>query len=217
METRQPQKSLISAAVSFAFNGIFEHMLSWLMVFFRMLGFGLLGVIVIGLLVGLGVFLTFSQELSAFYFITATSIAAIGTMFYGPSLHLGFIRTILQYSTTHEITFSPYFAMRAIAVFVISTFCIMILFGLGLALFIVPGIIVYLRTMFTTYFILDNHLGPIAAIQASWELTRGRYNLILGLALICALINIIPFVGWLMSSLMQVYVYEELRKEARLL
>lgn len=206
----QTRKSLIKDAVTFAFNAIFDHMLSWLAVWLSIIGFGLLGVLGSAVLIGLGCFLTYSLMMPGFYFYGSIAAAAIFMLLYIPSLHLGLTRTLLTFGESRQITFKPYFSVPAIFSFAISLLFLSVLTALGLALFIIPGLIVMIRTMFTTFFIVDKHLGPIAAIQASWDLTRGQYNTTIGLTLICLLMNMVPFVGWLMTGLMIMYVYREL-------
>ncbi len=50
----------------------------------------------------------------------------------------------------------------------------------GMLLLIIPGIIWAVRLQYALYFVIDEGLGPIGAIKASWAATRGQVvNLIL--------------------------------------
>lgn len=48
-----------------------------------------------------------------------------------------------------------------------------VLIGLGTALLIVPGVIAAVRLAWVPYLVLDERLGAVDAIKASWERTRG--------------------------------------------
>ncbi len=45
--------------------------------------------------------------------------------------------------------------------------------GIGLLLFIVPGIIIMLGLYFAEYLLIDKEMGVQDALRASWEMTRG--------------------------------------------
>ena len=46
--------------------------------------------------------------------------------------------------------------------------------GLGLVLLIVPGILIYLGLYLAPYYLVDAGMGPIEAMKASWNATRGQ-------------------------------------------
>jgi uncharacterized membrane protein len=46
--------------------------------------------------------------------------------------------------------------------------------GIGILLFIVPGIIFACRLAFVPYLVMDTGLDPVAAIEKSWFMTRGH-------------------------------------------
>ncbi len=92
----------------------------------------------------------------------------------------------------------------------------------GLILFIIPGIIWLVQFQFFNYAIVDEGLGPIAALKRSAELTRGCRWSLLGFALLVALINVLGFlcliVGLLVTSIVtfiaSASVYEQLKAHA---
>jgi uncharacterized membrane protein len=55
--------------------------------------------------------------------------------------------------------------------------------GIGLVCLIVPGVIVYLGLYLAPYYLVDAGMGPIRAMQASWEATRGQKGDVLLLVL----------------------------------
>lgn len=46
--------------------------------------------------------------------------------------------------------------------------------GIGFVLLIVPGIILGIRLSFVPYLVMDKRLEPVAAVEKSWSMTRGR-------------------------------------------
>jgi uncharacterized membrane protein len=60
--------------------------------------------------------------------------------------------------------------------------------GFGLILLIVPGIILACGLWFTPYFVVDQNMGPIDALSASWKATDGNKGKIFLFALVAFLI-----------------------------
>jgi len=58
----------------------------------------------------------------------------------------------------------------------------------GLVLFVVPGLILAYGLAFTTFFVVDANLGPIEALRASWEATRGQKKELFALSLLSLLV-----------------------------
>jgi hypothetical protein len=55
-----------------------------------------------------------------------------------------------------------------------AMFLTLIAFFLGYAACIVPGVIVALGLSFTQFFVVDQNMGPIDAMSASWRVTQGH-------------------------------------------
>ncbi len=55
---------------------------------------------------------------------------------------------------------------------------------ISLVFFIIPGIYVACRLVFVAYLVLDEDMGPIEAIEASWRLTKGQVLKVIGLGLV---------------------------------
>jgi uncharacterized membrane protein len=216
------KKSLLGNALSFAFNGIFENILAWLLMWINFFGFLVAGWICFGI-VGYGLKLiddsVASKEITPVNAVVwlASLTVLIFAMTYLFGLWLGFTRTLIQFYDTHIVKFRPVWSVSKVISLLFMGNLLTVLVALGCIAFIIPGIMVYLRSMFAIYFLIDKDLGALASLQASWELTRGKYNLMLGLAILTSLVWLIPIVGWLGSGLMMVYVYRRLEKESQLL
>ena len=90
----------------------------------------------------------------------------------------------------------------------------MLVYGLavtvGLILLVVPGLIAMVRLAFTPYLIVDRELGPIEAVKASWEATRGHGWSLFGLlvvsvfilvgGLLLLVVGLIPATAWVATS-----------------
>ncbi len=59
----------------------------------------------------------------------------------------------------------------------------MLAVGLGLVLLVVPGVILYLGLFASQFYVVDAGMGPVAAMKASWESTRGQKGEIFVLSL----------------------------------
>lgn len=75
------------------------------------------------------------------------------------------------------------------------------LFFIGLVVFIVPGIYVACRLAFTSYLVMDEELDPVAAVEASWRMTRGHAWKIF----VLALLSILIFIGGLVLLLVGLF------------
>ncbi|MCW8138942.1 MAG: hypothetical protein KIT58_08570 [Planctomycetota bacterium] len=65
----------------------------------------------------------------------------------------------------------------------------------GLALLVLPGLVVYAATALAQPFVLDKGLGALAALQASWTATRGRWGGILVVLIVPALPAVVCLVA----------------------
>jgi uncharacterized membrane protein len=62
--------------------------------------------------------------------------------------------------------------------------------AIGLALLIVPAVLFGLGIYLAPYFLVDANMGPIEAMTASWDATRGQRGKLFGFGLLCFLIMI---------------------------
>ena len=57
---------------------------------------------------------------------------------------------------------------------VLANLLVVAIVGIGFVLLIVPGIILAIRLSFVPYLVMDKRLEPVAAVEKSWSMTRGR-------------------------------------------
>jgi len=73
------------------------------------------------------------------------------------------------------------------------------LIGIGYVFFIVPGVILAIGTYFAAFLVMDQRMGAVDAMKASWQLTTGRKGAVFGVMMVFALVSMgcgfIPFVG----------------------
>lgn len=105
---------------------------------------------------------------------------------------MGFYNSCLMITTGNKPGFDqlfkswPYFLS-----WIIASFLFGIMFGIGLILFIIPGIYVFARFGLFPFFILDKNLGPIDALKQASQASEGiRWELAL-FFLACLGINIL--------------------------
>ncbi len=60
----------------------------------------------------------------------------------------------------------------------------------GFILLILPGVYFAVKLQFVNYFIVDKNMGPIEAIQASWNMTKGNWWNLFLMDILLGLINI---------------------------
>lgn len=99
---------------------------------------------------------------------------------------------------------------------ILASLLVMGLVFIGLIVLIVPGIYVGCRLIFVAYLVMDEELDPIAAVEASWRLTRGHTLKIflLGVTsiflfffgLLLLLIGALPALMWIKASFAALYL-----------
>lgn len=99
---------------------------------------------------------------------------------------------------------------------VLSYLLVVGLIGIGLIVFVIPGIYVACRLVFVSYLVMDEGHDPISAVEASWRITRGHTGRIFLLALISVvlfilglillLVGALPATMWIKSSFAALYL-----------
>jgi uncharacterized membrane protein len=231
----QFKESMLGNALAFAFNAIVSNIISWIAFIFVSIFFMFLGFLGLGLswgifriifpisnqaiviipdrlsTLGFGISHTFAIPQGLGEVSCALLIGLLG-IFYFFALWLGFHRAYIRFHDTGEIKYRPVFDVGMVLSSIIAwTLLVPLIIG-GMILLLVPGIIVILRSFFTQYFIVDKNMGPIEAIKASWTLTKGKYNQMIGLLLIIILCGLIPIIGVYVVSLITVYAYRNIGK-----
>ena len=94
--------------------------------------------------------------------------------------------------------------------------------GIGFMLLFLPGVFLAIRLGFFPYAIVDGGLGPVAALQKSWDLTRGSFWHLLALGIAFFVVNMIGAIALLIGLLVTIpvtaiamaYVYRRLPERA---
>ena len=84
---------------------------------------------------------------------------------------------------------------------VLANLLVYAIVGIGVLLFLVPGIIFACRLTFVPYLVMDKGLDPVAAIEKSWFMTRGHGWRIFGMFLLSILLFICGFALILVGSI----------------
>jgi uncharacterized membrane protein len=85
--------------------------------------------------------------------------------------------------------------------------------GFGMAFFVIPGLYFFCRYIFFSYIMVDKGFGVLESFHESSRLTEGARWHILGLAVICGLLNIIPLL-FFVTLLATVYAYRQQQENA---
>ncbi len=101
------------------------------------------------------------------------------------------------------------------------------LIGMGLIFLIVPGIILLCRLPFVSLLVMDKGLDPIAAVEKSWQMTRGHGWRIFGMGLlaipvfiaglICFIVGAFVAVMWISAAFAALYHAIDLEDQKNLL
>ena len=98
--------------------------------------------------------------------------------------------------------------------------------GLGFVLLIVPGIILACRLAFVSYLVMDKNMEPVAAVEKSWEMTKGHGWQIFGMGLlvipivigglICFIVGIVFSIIWISTAFASMYHAVDLEEKKQL-
>jgi uncharacterized membrane protein len=98
--------------------------------------------------------------------------------------------------------------------------------GIGLVFLIIPGIILGCRLAFVSYLVMDKKLEPVAAVEKSWEMTRGHGWKIFGmgllailifiLGLICFIVGVFFALMWISTAFASLYYAIDLEEQQKL-
>lgn len=123
-----------------------------------------------GVLVQAGVVEPNSTEYWAIY----TPFALVGWLI-GEFFGAGFVLTILNAMRTGQASIGDFFrAGSRFLPYLGMSFLRMIGMVIGLLLLIVPGVVFGLGISLAPYYVIEQHKGPIEALSASWEATKGH-------------------------------------------
>ena len=91
-------------------------------------------------------------------------------------LSLGVIAIVLKFVKNEKPTIQDLVSKKHLfSKYIFSNILVSILTIIGFLFFIIPGIVLAVRTQFYVYFIVEEEVGPIDAIKKSWNLTKGSF------------------------------------------
>jgi uncharacterized membrane protein len=76
---------------------------------------------------------------------------------------------------------------------VLANLLVFAICGIGFVLLVVPGIVFACRLAFVPYLVMDRGLDPVAAIEKSWNMTRGHGWRIFGMFLVAIPVFMLGF------------------------
>ena len=98
--------------------------------------------------------------------------------------------------------------------------------GLGFIFLIIPGIILACRLVFVSYLVMDKNMEPVAAVEKSWEMTKGHGWQIFGMALLaipiviggllCFIVGIVFAIIWISTAFASMYHAIDLEEKQNL-
>lgn len=71
---------------------------------------------------------------------------------------------------------------------ILANLLVVAIIGIGVVLLIVPGIVFACRLAFVPYLVMDKGLEPVAAVEKSWNMTRGHGWRIFGMYVLAILL-----------------------------
>jgi uncharacterized membrane protein len=136
---------------------------------------------------------------------------------------LGLAKIYLRFKDGEKPIFENLFdGLARLHIYVGAMIIVWIAVFMGLVLLVVPGIIFLLRLWFVGFVVVDERVGPLEAIQRSWDITRGHtmdlfllFLLLVGLnllgliALVVGLLVTVPISGLSLAC-----VYRHLKPKA---
>ena len=106
--------------------------------------------------------------------IAVLTLGVLVVILVGGAIASAYVSGLLDIANGQPVTIGSFFKPRNIGAVVIATLIVGVATAIGSALCYVPGLIVGLFTMFTTYVLLDRNLKPIDAIKASIDIVKAN-------------------------------------------
>jgi len=138
-------------------------------------------------------------------------------------LGMGLIKIVLEFVDGKKPKFSDLIYYKPVVKYFVGTTIQGIITVVGFILLIIPGIIFSVRLQYVSYLIVDKDLGPVEAIKASWNITRGNtwnlffFGILIGLinilGLLCLVVGL--FITVPLSALASAFVYRKLLLQSK--
>lgn len=126
------------------------------------------------------------------------------------------ILTLLKSVKGEKIDLLPALSqgMRYLGNFIVLAISLVVTIGVGFLLFILPGIWLYQRFFLAPYYMIDQKMGPFAAMGASWRAASKYSGAVWGvlgvtvlLAIGASLLSLVPLIGWLLGVMLVAVYY----------
>ena len=118
------------------------------------------------------------------------------SLLFGSLFFLGYLRNCMQTIDNEEPQFSAYGQLsRKIFSFLFGYIFFTVITSIGFALFIVPGVYLFLRLQFFYASMVDEDAGLIASFKRSWAITKGHTIQLFVLIIIQLLLSFIGIIA----------------------
>jgi uncharacterized membrane protein len=135
-------------------------------------------------------------------------------------LDMGVIVITLKFVAGERPEFADLFSRAGYVLHYLgASIIVVVMVSLGLVFLIVPGIYLWIRVGFFGFYIVDEGVGPLDALQKSWDLTRGAVMELFVFWLLVAVVNLVGalflmvglFASLPVTSLMTAYMFRRLQ------
>jgi uncharacterized membrane protein len=149
------EKMGVGDFLNFGFENAKKH-------FARFFGAILLCIVALGILALIG--FSISSTIGVLFMIVGSAAAA-----------LGFMQNILYLARGESFDFKAFIPQPTMYLnYLIAYVLVSLIVGIGLLLFIIPGLILAVMLNLTLYLVIDKKMGPIEAIKESIARTKGH-------------------------------------------
>jgi uncharacterized membrane protein len=137
-------------------------------------------------------------------------------------LQIGWIRVILRFvdGRAGEATISELFSpdVPTFISLLIAAIIVSVAVSVGYFFLVIPGILLSIRLMFTSFLVVDQGLSPVDALGRSWAITQGSFWRLFVFLIVVVVVNVIGaiplFLGLLVtvptSIIAVAYVYRRM-------
>jgi uncharacterized membrane protein len=125
------------------------------------------------------------------------------------SLYVSYGQTrvfLRAHDSVEQVRLSDFFEFKNFGMYALLYVCLALAVIAGLILFIVPGIILSLATIFSVYILIDKGYGPIEALKESARITKGHWGKLFLFSLALLGVNLLGFIVLLVGLLVSVPV-----------
>lgn len=174
----------------------------------------------------IGIVMNGVAEGFSYYFWTPWPqiILALGTMAVSVWLSIGVLRIHLLVTDRRPVSFNDLFSGgQWFWPFLGSSFLVALIAGIGMLLFVIPGIILGIYLSFVPFLVIDQNISAGQAIGESFRLLKGSFWSVLGFVFLAFLLNLLGALllgfGLLVTipvtGLALAYIYRRLQQQSR--